>query len=592
MSKSWRYLPFDAATVRALSGALNVSPVLAQVMSARGVKSVEQAQAFLGTKLSELHDPELLPGVSAAADRVVQAIAAGRRITIYGDYDVDGVTATSLLWHCLQLAGAKVDYYVPHRLDEGYGLHCDALAKLHEEDPQRVVITVDCGIASVEEAAFARQLGLELIITDHHQQGPVLPEPDCLVHPRLPGNYPWGELCGVGVAFKLAWAICARLGDGKRASPRMRDFLLSSITLAALGTVADVVPLLDENRVLVKYGLQNLRERASVGLKALMQVAGLEEKPNLTAEDIGFALAPRINAVGRLGQARLAVELLTTDNADRALKLATYFEELNKERRTVERKIFKQAREMVEANPHWLDHGSLVLAHADWHSGVIGIVASRVAEQYSRPAVMIAINIQDGTGHGSGRTFASFNLYGGLEACSQHLLKFGGHHAAAGVKLRVECIDAFREQFALHVAANHEVTEQDLQLQIDSEVLLRDLTWTSVTELDRLGPFGRANPRPVLAASRVELAGPPTKIGEGGRHLSLRVTQFGRTLKAIAFGKADWADEMAAVNGPLNLCFAPILNSFRGYESVELQLIDWQPATVSTPSYQLAETTL
>ncbi|HEY2251814.1 MAG TPA: DHH family phosphoesterase, partial [Planctomycetaceae bacterium] len=263
MPKAWRFSPFDEAQVRSLAGRLNISPVLSQILCARGMAAPERAAPFLDAKLSELHDPERLPGVSAAADKIVAAIRDDRRITIYGDYDVDGVTATSILWHCLLLAGAKVEYYVPHRLEEGYGLNCDALATLHERDPAMLVVSVDCGIASVREAAFARELGLQLIITDHHQQGPELPQADVLVHPRLPGgDYPFGDLCGAGVAFKLAWAICTRLGDGKKASPRMREFLLSAVGLAAIGTVADVVPLLDENRVLVRYGLKSLCERS------------------------------------------------------------------------------------------------------------------------------------------------------------------------------------------------------------------------------------------------------------------------------------------------------------------------------------------
>ena len=578
MPRPWQFLPFDQSAVGTLSRELQVSPVLAQVLAARGFRTPHETLAFLGTKLTELHDPERLPGIPDAADRVVRAIAHKRRITVYGDYDVDGVTAVSLLWHCLKLAGANVDYYVPSRLEEGYGLNCEALRKLHEEDPQRLVITVDCGITSCTEAALARELGLELIVTDHHLQGPALPTPACLVHPGLPGEYPWRELCGVGVAFKLAWAICARLGDGKRATPRMREFLLSSIALAAMGTVADVVPLLDENRVLVKHGLRSLKDRAPIGLKALIQVAGLADKSDFQAEDIGFALAPRINAVGRLGQARLAVELLTTDNAERAVTLAQYLEELNKERQSVERKMFKQAREQLDGHPEWQTQKACVLASAEWHPGVIGIVAGRMAEHFSRPAILIAVNAAEGEGQGSGRTFGRFDLHGGLTACGHHLLRFGGHRAAAGLKISAERIDAFRDEFVCHVANTYETTEADRSLRIDAEVVLRDLTWKAVRDLDRLGPFGQANPRPVLAASDVELDGTPLKIGDGERHLSLRVRQYNRTFKAIAFGRAEWADELTAVPGKLHIAFQPMINSFRGYETVELQLVDWKPA--------------
>lgn len=585
MSKVWRFAPYDEACVRNLAARMRISPVLAQVLSARGYAAPDAAGAFLDVKLNGLHDPERLPGAGDAADRIVSAVSSGRRITIYGDYDVDGVTATSLLWHCLKISGAKVDYYVPHRLEEGYGLHCDALQSLHERDPSTLVVTVDCGIASVREAAYARELGLELIITDHHQQGPVLPDAACLVHPRLPGtDYPFGELCGVGVAFKLAWAVCQRLGDGKRASPRMRDFLLSAIGLAAIGTVADVVPLLDENRILVRFGLQSLRERSSIGLKELLRVAGLTEKQLLQAEDVAFSIAPRINAAGRLGQARLAIELLTTENEERAKTLADYLEEQNKVRQTVERRIFKEAKEMVEQHPDWAGRGALVLAHHEWHAGVIGIVASRVAELYSKPTVLIALNHQDQMGVGSARSFANFDLYGGLSQCASHLTSFGGHHAAAGLKIAADRIDAFREEFSWHVADNHEVKPRDLELRVDAEVRLADLTLQAITELDRMGPFGRSNQRPVLASTRVELAEPPRKMGGGDRHLSLLVRQYGKTLRAVSFGNGDWAEPMAAVKGPISISYAASINRFRGRENVELQVLDWQSDPVAGSS--------
>ncbi len=577
MPKAWRFSPFDEAQVRSLAGRLNVSPVLAQILSARGFDSAERATAFLDARLSGLHDPESLPGVAAAADAIVAALQNERRITIYGDYDVDGVTATSLLWHCLQLAGAKVEYYVPHRLEEGYGLNCDALAKLHERDPAMLVVSVDCGICSVREADFARQLGLDLIITDHHEQGPELPRANVLVHPRLPGSaYPFADLCGVGVAFKLAWAICTRLGDGKKASPRMREFLLSAVGLAAIGTVADVVPLLDENRVLVRSGLKSLCERSSTGLKALFRATGLADREILTAEDIGFTIAPRINAAGRLGQARLAVELLTTENAERAVMLAAYLEEQNKARQTVEKRMVKQAKELVAENPGWADQAALVLEHHDWHAGVIGIVASRIAEQYQKPAILIALPTPDQPGQGSARTFGRFDLHSGLSACASDLVTFGGHRAAAGLRIASERIEPFREAFCRYAAEHTNVEKGDLELQIDAEVRLADLTHKAVTELERLGPFGEANPRPVLASTRVELVEPPRKMGEGERHLDLRLRHYGKVMRAIAFGRGEWADEIAAVQGPFSISFAANINRFRGQEKVELQLLDWQ----------------
>ena len=580
MPRNWSFQPHDAAAIRQLAQELRVSPLVAQVLIARGFLTRDYAQGFLDARLVDLRDPNLLPGVSEATDRIVAAMQAGRRITIYGDYDVDGVTATSILWHCLKLSGATVDYYIPCRMEEGYGLNAVAIRQLYEEDPSRLLVSVDCGIASIDEAALARELGLELIITDHHHIGAVLPDAAALVHPRLPGtDYPFGELCGAGVAFKLAWAVCQRLGDGKKASPKMREFLKSAVGLAAVGTVADVVPLVDENRIIVRYGLHSLRDNPSIGLAALMKIAKLDQGNILKAEDIAFGLAPRINAAGRLGQARLAVELLTTADPARAVALATYVDELNKNRKTVERRIQKEAKEQVAANPEWEHHPTLVLAHHDWHPGVIGIVASRIAETFEKPTILISLK-DDGTGQGSGRSWAGFDLYAGLEACSDCLIGFGGHRAAAGVRLNAGSVELLRTSLANWAINNFSPGEADLSLQIDAEVHLSEVTRQAVLELDRLGPFGEANPQPRFVATGVQLAEPPKTMGEGDRHLSLRVKHHSTVLRAVAFGRGEWASEIAAVSGPLSISFAPVINSFNGYDRVELHLIDWNVPVV------------
>ena len=588
MPKQWRFAPHDEGIIRRLSKEMSCSPLLAQVLASRGVESKADADSLFSTKMTDLHDPLLLPGIDEASDRVIAATQSNRRITIYGDYDVDGVTATSILWHCLKLAGANVDYYIPCRLEEGYGLNREALQSLHEEDPERLVITVDCGICSLEEAALAKNLGLELIITDHHTMLAELPEAATNVHPRLPGSeYPFPDLCGAGVAFKLAWAICQKLGDGTKASPRMREYLKSAVGLAAMGTVADVVPLVGENRILVRYGLATILEKSMIGLSMLLKVAELHEEKELTAEDIAFGLAPRINAAGRLGQARLAVELLTTDNRQRAAQLADYVDQLNKNRQTVERKMYKQAKEQIAENPEWLESGGLVLASEEWHPGVIGIVASRVAEKFERPAIMIAINSETNTGQGSGRSFNGFDLHSGLAACSDHLVGFGGHRAAAGLRIDADRIDEFRLAFGEYISNQESETgeTQEPELAIDAEVSLHDLTHRAVKELESLGPFGQNHRRPIFSSSRVELVEPPSTMGGGGRHLALRVREGNKVIRAIAFGKGDWANEMAnAIHGPFSICFSPNLNKFRGYETVELRLIDWQPSEVQAAS--------
>ncbi|QDU11034.1 Single-stranded-DNA-specific exonuclease RecJ [Gimesia aquarii] len=587
MTQNWRFAPHDESQVRRLSGEMRISPLLAQVLIARGLHDAASARSFIDAKMNDLLEPSSMPGIEDAAERIIAALNDKRRITIYGDYDVDGMTSTSILLQCLTLANGECDYYIPNRLEDGYGLSCDSIQTLHEEDPQRLVITVDCGITSVKEAALAKELGLELIITDHHQMSDELPEAACLVHPRLPGStYAFPHLCGAGVALKLAWAVCQKLGDGQKASPHMREYLKCAVGLAAIGTVADVVPLLGENRVLVKYGLSAFTERAPLGLLELLKVAEIKPDQKLDTEDIGFAIAPRLNAAGRLGQARLAVELLTTTNQDRAIQLAAYLDELNKNRRTVERRILKQAKEMVDENEDWADHATLVLAHADWHPGVIGIVANRVAEHYEKPTVMIALDANSQTGQGSARSFAGFDLHAGFTGCSEHLIRYGGHQAAAGLKIAEDKIEDFRLAFAEFAASAPQPSDEELQMRIDAEVCLNEITKQSVQELDRLGPFGQENPRPQFVATRVDLAEPPRTMGEGGRHLSLVFQQHKTKIRAIAFGKGEWASQMQEDGGPFSISFAPSINKFRGFENVQLHLKDWisEKTTASIPS--------
>ncbi len=580
MARHWQFNSHDSGRVEALAGQMRCSTLVAQVLLSRNYSDAEQAKAFLVSKLSDLREPETLPGVSQAAEMIVQAMQEKRRITIYGDYDVDGMTSTAILQQCLQLAGAQVDYYIPCRLEEGYGLNCDALRELHKADPNRLVVTVDCGVSSVTEAALAREIGLDLIITDHHTIGEQIPDALAVVHPELPGGVAAEEgkftpLCGAGVAFKLAWAICKVLGDGKRASERMRSYLKSAVCLSMIGTIADVVPLVSENRLIVKYGLATLKEQAGPGLAALMKVAGIDDKTSLTSEDIGFALSPRINAAGRLGQARLAVELLTTSDESRATQLAVYLDGLNRQRQTVERKILKQAKDVVQDNEQWLEQNTLVVSHHDWHAGVIGIVASRVAEHFEKPTILVTFDTSNGIGQGSGRTHGNFNLHRAASMCDEYLEAFGGHAAAIGLKVKQENIDTFRD--ALSQAAQETPTELEQQpRRIDAEVSLGELSVKSVRELDYLGPFGNANERPIFVATSVTLAEPPRTMGEGGRHLSLKVKQFGQTMRAVAFGRGEWAEEIEKQEGPIAVCFKPMINEFRGRTSVEMQLIDWK----------------
>lgn len=583
MSKRWRIHPHDPARIAALQHAAGIPAVVAELLICRGVNDPVLARDFLDPKLSALRDPALLPGCSLAAERIHAAVASRRRIVVYGDYDVDGMTGTAVLWLCLKLLGAEVSYYVPHRIDEGYGLNGEAIRTL-AADKAEMLVTVDCGIGSVAEAEIARELGVELIITDHHEPGPHLPEAACIVHPRLPGgDYPFGGLSGSGVALKLAWALCQQASGAKRVGPRMKDFLVQAVGLAALGTVADVVPLVDENRVLVRHGLESLANMPTLGVATLMSLAKItprrcpDGKTRLDTEDLGFQIAPRLNAAGRLGQPQLAVELLVTDRPDRAKELAQYIDGLNATRQTLERSIqlaaSKQAKEQFDPG----EDAALVLADRGWHPGVIGIVAGRLAERFHRPVVMISWDKASmRPGVGSARSVPGFNLHAALAECGEFLMTHGGHAAAAGLKIEEHQIEGFRGAFC-EVAATRISREQRVaELFIDVEAPLSAFTLPTVQQIERLAPFGQGNSRPLLCTTGVTLSGPPKPLGNTGHHLAMMLSQHNVTLRSVAFGGSDWADELAAVEGTLDVAFRPVINNFRGRQSVELHLVDWR----------------
>jgi single-stranded-DNA-specific exonuclease len=512
--------------------------------------------------------------VTEAAERLHAAISQGRRICVYGDYDVDGVAGTAILVSTVRLLGGTVDYHIPSRLDEGYGLNAEALRRI-AQDGAHLVVTVDCGIASVDEADEAQRLGLELLITDHHEPKERLPAAAVLVHPRLPGGgYPFGGLSGSGVALKLAWALCKRASGGDKVTPPLRECLLDAVGLAALGTVADVVPLHDENRILVRHGLARLRNRPGDGLKALLQSAGLDAKPVLAAGDVGYSLAPRLNAAGRLGTARLAVELLTHPTAERAVELARYLEELNGQRQQLERRILAEARDLIEREALY-QLPALVLAGADWHPGLIGIVAGRLADQYARPTLMISLRDSD-VAVGSARSVPGFALHEALRACAEDLLGYGGHAAAAGFKLRPKVLETFRQRFCT-VTAQHLTDAAPLpRLELDAEVPLAALTPGLTAALARLEPYGAGNPQPVLLAGDLQVVGEPRRVGGGERHVSFRIRQEGRDLKAIAFGMADRVEELLSAGGRCCLAFTPRINEWQGRRSVDLEVRDFQ----------------
>lgn len=582
MSKRWRIQPHDSHAVQSLERSACIPSVVAQLLTSRGVTCPDAARLFLEAKMTGLREPDLLPGLADMADRLFAAVQNKRRIIVYGDYDADGMTATSLLYRCLQLLGAHVGYYVPNRLEEGYGLNEEALRTLSTRGAA-VVVTVDCGIASVGPAAVARELGLELMITDHHEFAEKLPDAAAIAHPRLPGsNYPFGDLCGVGVAFKLAWALCQRASQAKRVTEALRNFLLTAIGLAAIGTVADVVSLIDENRILVRHGLVSLRNKPVPGLAALMKLTGLADKPSLSSEDIAFTIAPRLNAAGRLNQALLGVELLTTDSSERATALAEYIHELNNSRDSLERSITLAATKQIKEDFDADNDPAFVLAGRGWHPGVIGVVSGRLAEKYHRPVVMIALDpLGVKVGVGSARSANGLNLHAALQACTEHLSSHGGHAAAAGLKVEEGNLNAFRAAFCEHVDSAVSPEDRVAEIRIDAEAPFGQLTLQTVKQIEQMAPFGQGNPRPVLYASDVRLVEPPRRMGSGERHLALKVRQHGVEIRGVAFGQGDWAEELAQLPGSFEIAYRPVINDFRGRQTVELHLVDWRPATVS-----------
>jgi single-stranded-DNA-specific exonuclease len=518
---TWRLPPCPRPEVVALAQALGLSETTASVLVRRGYGDPEAARAFLAAEIPA-HDPFSLGDMEAACAAIRAAIAAGQRICVHGDYDVDGICATALAVSVLRELGAEVDWHLPSRFEEGYGVSRETLVRLAEEECS-LVLTVDCGITAVEEIAQATTIGLDVIVTDHHRPGESLPA--CPVVATRPSEYPFPELCGTGVVYKLAQALGA---------PELDRHL----DLVALATVADVVPLVDENRGLVAAGLKRLARTTKPGLQALLAAARVDPAA-ADAGAIAFRLAPRINAAGRLCHPRAALDLLLTDDRKEADRLAGELEALNRDRQAVEERILREAIAQVDEWPEARRRQrGYVVAGGDWHRGVIGIVASRLVERYHRPVVLIAGGEDEWTG--SGRSIPSFDLHGALAACAGHLERWGGHRAAAGLSIKEESLGAFAEAFAAH--AGGALADEDLvpSVQIDAVVRGTELTLSLSRELETLAPFGLGNPGVVLMAVGCELS-ELGAVGEG-KHLKLAVTADGARSGAIAFGQGAQLD--------------------------------------------------
>jgi len=566
----WEHPAHDERVVDTLSRELGVAPVVARLLYLRGLGDPDAAARFLSPDLAHLHDPLRLVDLGKAVDRLLAAIERGERIAIHGDYDVDGVTSTVMLRRVLERLGGDVVHFIPERLRDGYGLQPQAVDHLQAEGA-RVVVSVDCGIKSIEAARRARDLGVDLIVTDHHEPDSELPDALAVINPkRRDCSYPDKDLAGSGVALKLTQALCTRAGRER--------WLPSFLKIAALGTVADVVPLVGENRVIAKIGLEQLSAGPhAVGLQALLDAAGLGGRA-IDSYHVAFVLAPRVNAAGRMSTPDLATRLLLASAEHEwplARELAERLNVENAKRQEEEATIVAEARRRIEADPDIGAHNLLVVAGDGWHRGVIGIVASKLVETFVKPSIVISI---DGdTGHGSCRSLPSFDMLAALERCADLFDRFGGHKQAAGFSLPASRIGDLRKRLTDH--ADERLSPDDLRprLRVDARLALGDITPEVVEGVSRLAPFGMGNGRPVFSAHGVEIVTGPTRLKD--RHLTMTVRQGGRLFRAVAWRAADRLAAFEASRLGADLAFSLERNTFQGQTTIELNVADVRPAS-------------
>jgi len=564
----WDQPSCDDASAAGLAQALGVSPILGRLLRLRGVASAEEGARFLAPTLDHLHDPFLMADMDRAVERLRAAIARRDRIVVHGDYDVDGISATVILRRALERLGADVGHFIPDRLRDGYGLLPATVDRLAAEGA-RLIVSVDCGIRGIDAALRARALGVDLIITDHHEPGRDLPDAVAVINPKRPDcRYPEKDLAGAGVALKLVQALCRR--EGREA------WLPAFVKIASLGTLGDVVPLLGENRVIARIGLDLLsRGPNKVGLRALIDVAGLAGR-RLDSHHVSFLLAPRLNAAGRMSTPDLAARLLLADDESMAGEvggLARQLDEENQRRQREEQEIVAAARKQVDGDPDVGAHALLVVTGQGWHRGVIGIVASKLVDAYHRPAIVISVDGE--VAHGSCRSIPSLDMLGALERAGHLLTRFGGHRLAAGLVIEPGRIREFRR--AVTAVANDLLGPDDLRprIRIDGTLAFDEITERAVEEVARLEPHGPGNPRPVFRASGVEVVDGPRRIKQ--RHLTLGLRQRGRIFRAMAWRAADQESKYLANRRGLDLAFSLAQNTWRGQTTTELTVVDGRP---------------
>ena len=559
MRCKWEFLPpADFSLTQKLASELSLPEVVAKILASRGIKTSLEAERFLKPKLSQLYDPFILKDVDKGVNRVIHALKENQKIMIFGDYDVDGITATSLVFLVLNRLGGDVSYYLPNRLIEGYGLSEEGIVEA-EKRGAHLLITVDCGVTASKEVDFANSKGIDCIITDHHEPSDILPNAYAIIDPKQKDKeYPGGELSGVGVAFKFAQALYKKLGQDE-------SELEEHLDLVALGTSADIVPLVGENRILTRFGMTQIARTTKPGLKSLIFIAGIMGKEIGTGQ-IVYVLAPRINAVGRLGDAEKAIRLLTTKNHELGARLARELDEDNRKRKLIDETTLEEALKMIEENADLSSDKVIVLSSPSWHQGVIGIVASRLVERFHRPTILIAIDGDEGKG--SARSIPEFHLHDALRECKEFLLKYGGHKYAAGLSILPENINFLREK--LKIISDRKLKDEDLipKISIDLEVELEWIDNKLVDTLELFSPFGPQNLRPVFITKNLEVFGEPYIVGNN--HLRFKVKKNDRVFDAIGFGLGNWAKPLSMKKIKIDLVYVVGKNEWN--ESIQLQL--------------------
>lgn len=579
--------PDEAATAR-LAKRLDLATPIAALLLNRGHSDPAATRAHLLASPMGLHDPMDMPDMPKACERLARAVADGETILVHGDYDVDGVTGTAILMRLFRLIGAKAEWHIPNRMTDGYSFGAHSLVKARETGAT-LVISVDNGTSAFDTIAELKAAGVDTLVTDHHEPPPAHPEhgalPDAvaIVNPKLASStYPFRELCGGAVAFKLAWAFARHLseqeGHGARVSPRFKAFLEDCLSYVAIATLCDVVPLEDENRIFARAGLAALGRSTNPGLAALARIAGIDEKPHLVAQDITFAIGPRINASGRLGSAQRAVELLLAEDDATATRLAAELDDLNHQRKQIEAGVLEEARREAERFADADEYPVLLVAGQGWHQGVVGIVAARLVEEFGRPAIVIGLDGDEG--RGSARTVAGFSVLEAMHGGAEHFLRYGGHGAAAGLEIRADAVDAARAAVVAHTKSL--IGAEGIAappMQLDTDLPLSQLSEGLMHQLDRLEPFGQGNAEPLFLARDARLDAVPRRVGQEGAHLSLQLRDGARSFKAIAFRLGPRADELRP-GTPIHVAFRPVWNTFRGRTNLELQIADFQVDTL------------